>query len=192
MSSKKKSHKSLKALSRKMASEDELFSNLLDLLEHENPIADRAAALVVSSLIEQGLERLLDSHFVPLLPQEYDEIFGGLGILASTAAKIRLGYAMNLYELEVREDLDTVRLIRNAFAHAQEPISFETEEIATMCKHLKTRASFEDFVRAKHPLTSRRVYGLCVFGLCELLAAASKPMNVDEAVAELKRRHGSP
>ena len=60
----------------------------------------------------------------------------------------------------MRRDLDIVRNIRNAFAHAAVPISFRTEEISRECKGLKSfdslRKHYESKIAFKESKTDRQ------------------------------------
>jgi DNA-binding MltR family transcriptional regulator len=82
---------------------------------------------------------------VKLTPEEHDQLFIGTGPLATFSAKIRLGYALGIYGRKTRHDLDVVREIRNAFAHAQKVITFENQEIANLCSgfHCLQGTSFQ-------------------------------------------------
>jgi hypothetical protein len=43
--------------------------------------------------------------------------------LATFSAKIRLAYALSIFGSSTRDDLDTIREIRNAFAHSTRPLA---------------------------------------------------------------------
>jgi hypothetical protein len=65
----------------------------------------------------------------------HDRVFGGDegGAINGFAGKIILGYALGLYSEQVREDLQTIRHIRNGFAHSIGNVDFTTPEIAEAC-----------------------------------------------------------
>jgi hypothetical protein len=50
--------------------------------------------------------------------------------MGSFFASIELGYALGLYGNLLRDDLHTIRTIRNAFAHAMKPLTFDTPQVA--------------------------------------------------------------
>jgi hypothetical protein len=50
--------------------------------------------------------------------------------------KIRMARALKIYGKETNDNLILLRTIRNAFAHAPAPITFETPEIKELCKFL--------------------------------------------------------
>lgn len=49
--------------------------------------------------------------------------------MSSFSPKIYLAYAMNIIDDSVLHDLNIIRRVRNAFAHAPKPISFSTNEV---------------------------------------------------------------
>jgi hypothetical protein len=113
--------------------------NLVDTLLHSENLRladDRAAAIVVSTRLEDELKELILSKMIPLNQTEIAKLFVGDSPVASFSAKISLAYALGSIGKQSRDDLNLVRLIRNAFAHARKPITFETTEIATACNRL--------------------------------------------------------
>jgi hypothetical protein len=80
---------------------------------------DRGAALLLATNVENSLriviERKLtiaEKHRTMLFEDETSP-------LRDFSAKIRMGYALGLFDEETKKSLDIVRLIRNAFARTQ-------------------------------------------------------------------------
>ena len=96
-----------------------------------------AYVLVVGSAIEQALQTAIESHFV-VGKEAAQSIFddNGNGPLSTFAAKIRMGYVLGIYEKIIKEELDLIRHIRNAFAHARELTDFSTPDIIEACGEL--------------------------------------------------------
>lgn len=111
---------------------DKLFP---DALEYK----DRARAIVAVTNLELALETAILSHFVPLDDMERRLLFSEDhdSPLSSFAAKIRIGYALNIYGRHMMDDLNCLRSLRNAFAHASRHVDFSTPEIAAACDVLK-------------------------------------------------------
>jgi DNA-binding MltR family transcriptional regulator len=65
-----------------------------------------------------------------------DELFEGTGPLSTFSAKIKLAYALRLLDDKSVLTADCIRNIRNAFAHADERVSFDDEKIANLAKNL--------------------------------------------------------
>jgi len=64
-------------------------------------------------------------------------LVGRDGPPGSFYAKIHLAYAMGIIDDDVCHDLNIIRNVRNAFAHAPSPIEFYTEEIESEVKNLR-------------------------------------------------------
>lgn len=104
------------------------------ILHQLETLDDRAAAILAAIQVEAALESVLLKKMIPLPVNEIDEIFvGESGPLSTFSAKIRLAYAFGVIGTETRRDLNLLRTIRNAFAHARTPVSFDTPEIAKAC-----------------------------------------------------------
>src|ERR1019366_4248750 len=120
---------SLKKFMRKRPDSSDLAKAIQEL-ESDTP---RAAAILAATLLEDILLLSLLSAMRPLSQEEEDRLFVGLAPLSSFSAKIQLGYAIKIYGSKTRHDLDTIREIRNAFAHVVTSISFDTTEISDRC-----------------------------------------------------------
>lgn len=103
-----------------------------------NLLSDQAVALVCAALVERSLERVMLSRLRRLTKTMHNELFAGLGPLASFSAKIKLAYALGIVGPEAVADLTKVKDIRNQFAHSFHPVSFRTRAIAGYCRQLKT------------------------------------------------------
>jgi hypothetical protein len=64
-----------------------------------------------------------------------ERLFGGdqIGAINGLAGKITLAYALGFFGEKFKEDMEALRHLRNTFAHARQPISFRTREIADAC-----------------------------------------------------------
>jgi len=101
--------------------------------------SDRAAAVLAGCYLDEMLELLLkkfliqDSKFI----EKY--ILGNSPSVAidSFGKKTRIAYALGLLREVEYSDLETVRRIRNEFAHQIHGLSFETQKINDLCFNLK-------------------------------------------------------
>jgi hypothetical protein len=93
---------------------------------------DRGAAILLAANAEICLRYAIKWHLVMAGDAERI-LFRSSGPLQSFEAKIRVGYAMGLYGEKAKENLDCIKAIRNAFAHALIPISFETPAVKAVC-----------------------------------------------------------
>ena len=127
-----RSVKTLKSLIREMPTGNVLLT-MLDISQQRN---HRAEAVTLAALLESTLESAMLRRFVPLSRTDRKDLFEGVAPLATFSAKIRLGYALNMYGRKTRADLDNIREIRNAFAHARTKINFRTREVDIVCQRI--------------------------------------------------------
>jgi hypothetical protein len=99
---------------------------------------DRSAAITSAALLEHWLQLAIVSKWPKMSNRTRDELFGDQAPLGNFGAKIKLGYAMGLYEPDVRADLDRVRRIRNLYAHTMMPLDFKAENVSKVCATLQT------------------------------------------------------
>ena len=78
--------------------------------EIERPKNDRAAAIMAGAFVEDALRR-------------------ALGHGSTFNSMIETGFDRGLYKDLARNELHVIRRIRNAFAHAIRPITFDTPEV---------------------------------------------------------------
>ena len=79
------------------------------------------------ALFEEQLREAIESR---------DVAFKGSGL--KFRVNVEIAYALGLYDQETRDGLHTVRKIRNKFAHSRDPLEFEHEEVAALCRQLRT------------------------------------------------------
>lgn len=88
-----------------------------DFIEQFKNESDRASVILVASILDEGLRKLLLSFFVPL-PNSQDSLFdNATSPLANFSSKIDLAYRIGLISRKLARDLHIVRKIRNTFAH---------------------------------------------------------------------------
>ncbi|WP_174512438.1 hypothetical protein [Methylocella tundrae] len=99
--------------------------------------ADATVALVLGAAVEQALEIAISTHFV-LDRDGCARMFEDEEIapIPTFAAKIRLAYALGIYEKHIRDELNLLKGIRNAFAHAKADTKFTDKHIAQACGFL--------------------------------------------------------
>lgn len=121
----------LHSFSRQLPSFEEFNDIQADLIESSN----RTVAVAASSIVELCLEKLLISA-LPRSRHVIDQLNGRDGALGGFYSKNYLGYAMALYGGGDLTQLETIRRIRNAFAHSGRPIKFTTPLVAKECTKL--------------------------------------------------------
>ena len=118
----------ISALIQKAPNEAELNEAYREIDRQES---DRATAIVAASYVQDVLRFALSNRFVALSTKEYRDLFNFPTPLSSFSALIKVSYAVGLCAKPVRDDLEIIRDIRNGFAHAMIPVTFNTQEIKT-------------------------------------------------------------
>jgi DNA-binding MltR family transcriptional regulator len=98
--------------------------------------SDRGCALFAAAFLDKALSDLLYLSLVSDKRIEKD-LFEGTAPLSSFSAKIKLAFYLGKISKECRADLDTIRGIRNEFAHHAELMSFDDQSIADRCRNLQ-------------------------------------------------------
>ncbi|MGH6878708.1 MAG: hypothetical protein ACREHV_15205 [Rhizomicrobium sp.] len=101
----------------------------------------RGAALLIGANVENTLENAIVKF---LAPDRTKYLFRDGAPLGTFSNKILMGYALDLYGDDTFANLDVIRQIRNAFAHAKIPISFETPELIAACDLLNVDSLIDD------------------------------------------------
>lgn len=104
---------------------------------------DRSIAILEAANLERDLERALIHRMAPLSSAEIKALFIGDTPLGSFSAKIKIARAFGLIGPKTTKEFDTIRQIRNVFAHAAYLVSFKDDEIKTACKKLQAIAAAE-------------------------------------------------
>jgi hypothetical protein len=119
--------------------EQQDIRQVMSELDHDS---ERAAAIVGAVLVEESLGALLRARLQPdddLL----NEMLRSSGPLGPFSVKINMAYLMGLYSKTANKELDTIRGIRNQFAHYTNR-SFEYDRIRERANNLSLseRAEF--------------------------------------------------
>jgi hypothetical protein len=122
---------SLREFSRRAPDEAEWEEIWSDILKAH----DRAAAIIMAALVERQLQLLL----LACLPNGTVEIFlPPSGPLSGFYAKNHVAFAMGVISKPVLTDLEVIRTIRNAFAHAPASLKFTDRQIMEECQKLSS------------------------------------------------------
>jgi len=99
--------------------------------------SDRSVAILLTNYLDECLRVALWG----ILPNRddntpKDRLFSDFGVLGTLSAKISMAHAMMLFGDVTYKNLETIRKIRNVFAHSAHPLTFRTPEIRAACKSL--------------------------------------------------------
>lgn len=123
----------LRKLSRKFPAPPEIDRIMADLRDQK----DISVAIVAASIAEASLERLIATRFKCRDKDLLGRIFLNQGPLADFHAKILAAQAFGIITENMAEELHSIKVIRNTFAHAKILIDFDQELVAREIASLK-------------------------------------------------------
>lgn len=124
---------SLSNLSQDLPSEDEFEQIFRELVTQ----TDRAAALMAGAFLDRSLRLAIMCRFVQMSKNDEKHLFeGDTAPLGTFSAMIKVGKAVGIYGNKTRQQIDSIRAVRNAFAHALKPISFAHPDLIKECTKL--------------------------------------------------------
>ena len=109
----------------------DLHNKIVEDFKNES---DRGAALLVGSLVENYLAKLLKSHMVN--DPEVDKLFDGFGPVADFGKRIECAYAFKIIPAEQRQALNFIKKLRNHFAHNPFDSSFDKPPVSDWCRSI--------------------------------------------------------
>jgi hypothetical protein len=96
-----------------------------------------AVAILGAVLVEHELERSLHARLRVRDDAIWQDMMDERGPLSTFARKIAMGHALRLYDEDFRDNLDIIRVIRNAFAHSKQLLEFSHPLVSGECKKIK-------------------------------------------------------
>lgn len=135
--------KNLKKLLQRAPHGDELSGTMRELAKE----SDRSVAIVATSIIETVLQRGILAVLKEQDRKITDRLFGLEGPARDFSSKIMLARAIGLIDDNVEAELHLMRHIRNAFAHAIVPVSFETPEIEALMEEFTSMALAKEIMK---------------------------------------------
>lgn len=111
------------------------LKNVRDFRNSLNRETDRGCALMACAYLEDRLGEAFKKYLVDD-EKIKNEILGNSGPIGSFSAKVKLAYLLGKIPKEVFRDLDTIRKIRNQFAHNPQQIDFNTQQIKDICLNI--------------------------------------------------------
>lgn len=97
--------------------------------------SDRGTVLICTSILDAQLEKLLKSFLIS--NKKIDkELFNPTQALGNSSAKINMSYYLGLITETEKNNLNSIRKIRNIFAHQINELSFDDPRILGLCNNL--------------------------------------------------------
>ncbi|HWO01756.1 MAG TPA: MltR family transcriptional regulator [Blastocatellia bacterium] len=97
--------------------------------------SDRAVALIITAWVDDALTEMLKRTLVQD-EKVIDDMFRHIGPLGTFSSRIGLAYLVARISRTVYENLETIRKIRNDFAHTRDDLQFSSQSISDRCKNL--------------------------------------------------------
>jgi DNA-binding MltR family transcriptional regulator len=111
------------------------FQQILAFRKALTQESDRGCALFAAAYLDNALFDLLYRSLVENKNVGAD-LFQGTAPLANFSARIKFAFYLGKLSAPCRADLDTIRKIRNRFAHDAELISFDSQSVGDLCQNL--------------------------------------------------------
>lgn len=117
---------------------------LEEIMKTALAVMDEHTALVITltTYLDRSLERIFEENFVE--GADSRTILLNDGPLATLSAKIKLGFALGFFNEAISARLDTLRELRNCFAHSSTRLHFSLPEVQAVCERLKYDKLFDD------------------------------------------------
>jgi DNA-binding MltR family transcriptional regulator len=129
--------KALRELSRHLPSRPEI-KKIIDSLSDKD---DLHIAIIAVSIVEAHLQKLIVSRLHRADADFINRLFDNRGPLSDFNSKILVAEAFGLLTRPLAEELHVLRAIRNTFAHAKMPLSFDLEPVESEIRKLKLLTS---------------------------------------------------
>lgn len=113
--------------------------------------SDRGAAILAGSFAEHALGQYLKFRIRD--KKVADVLFDALGPLSSFSQRIAISYAFDLITPSQYKDFETIRKIRNHFAHHPLETTFNSNDIKQLCAAL---SMFKETTQENHPKPDER------------------------------------
>jgi hypothetical protein len=95
--------------------------------------SDRGCALIAGAITENAVQQILRMHAFQVQNKDLPSLFNFESPLGTFGDKIKIAHAFGAIDTEIRDDLDRIREIRNAFAHSTVAITFSTPAVIRGC-----------------------------------------------------------
>lgn len=168
---------------------DELNSLLESLHEHD----DRSLVLTLAAFAEDTLEALLLGYLRE--PKQAKELVNGFNApLGTFSARTKAAFVLGLIRKDSYQTLETVRKIRNKFAHNWSGVSLDREDVVVLIKQISLPRGEEcGFAEpeARNASERKRLTEKVADVLIELRMLA-KVLNKSERKAPLVMGEGKP
>ena len=115
------------------------LAEFLPFLDTHNAESPRGSVLVACSFLDEQLRAIIEAFLVP--DSDKSLLLNGFNAQIGTfSARIKTAHCLGLISDAERDDLDTLRKIRNEFAHSHR-VDFDAQKVIDLCSNLNFSAS---------------------------------------------------
>lgn len=133
---------------------DPYLQDYVDLIAEINKESDRGAVLTAASFIDDLLQKTIAAFLVD--EDSAKQLCEGFNApIGSFSSRVIAAYALGLISPDEQADCNTIRKVRNEFAHTVKA-SFKDRRLIDLCGNLKF-ATVEDGINAQMKFTSAAV-----------------------------------
>jgi hypothetical protein len=97
---------------------------------------DRSFCLLLTAMVENELDRAIDHWIGEQTSELRKSLYEQDGLLGNLSRKITMAAVVRIVGPTSHANLNIIRHVRNAFAHAKVPITFKTDEVSAVCADL--------------------------------------------------------
>lgn len=110
------------------------LAEFLPFLDTHNAESPRGAVLVACSFLDEQLRAIIDAFLVS--SSDKAMLLDGFNApLGTFSARIKAAHCLGLLTDIERDDLETLRKIRNEFAHSHR-VNFDSQRVVDLCKNI--------------------------------------------------------
>lgn len=131
---------------------------------------DRGAAILLTTYVERTIAQAISLR-IPGAANHYSKLFENDGMLSTLDCRIIMANVLGIIGPTTVENLNTIKHVRNTFAHASIAVTFETQEIKDACSSLTT------FLRDEHPEGAKKQYASCCLAITTGLVTYSRSIT---------------
>jgi hypothetical protein len=141
---------------------------------------DRGSAILLGTYVEEALQRALEL-VLHVRSKQRGALFGINAPLGTFANKIRIAFALDVIGSETFGNLNLIREIRNAFAHAKIHISFKNKQVRDVCALLVMPKDLTPFPFSVTQDTPRKLFESVCYITGKSLTMRGGALSIREA-----------
>lgn len=176
---------------------DDLANSLKVVTEFRNTLSnesDRGATLMAAAFIDDRLAELIKKYLIKDRRALLNSLFNFNGALGTFSSRTSLAYCLGLIPEDIYDDINYLRKIRNIFAHSSDLLTFDSDEINSVCHKFKSHTlRKEKSAKSKFMRTMMSIISVVEPSMRKDIEECKKMDNLNlehhHASAELLKKH---